>query len=130
MSKIDFFRGLSRFARTCRNTISRRITHAYGRISQTCQKKLSKNENIFWWCKKEYLFLWLNSWATFSEAQELKKHNEIANFARFLFSKCWKFQMDTRISKMPQACGFYLFVSRVIQQPRERIMFNPFFLFV
>ena len=56
MSRLDFFSRLSRFARTMRqNTLSRRITHAYGLISQTCQKNLSKIENIFWWLKKLFL---------------------------------------------------------------------------
>jgi len=72
----------------------------------------------------------LNSWATFAEAQKLKKHNEIANFAMFLLMKSRKFQIDTRIGKMPRLCGIYLFVSRVILEPHQRIMLSPRFSFV
>ena len=104
-----------------------RLLRVFEQLRQFFFKKIAQSENIFWWFKKEYIFLRLNSWVTFSETREAKKHNEIANFAMFLFSKCTKFQKDTRIGKMPQVCGFYLFVSRVIVQPRKRIMFNPFF---
>ena len=112
MSKIDFFSRLSRFAK--------RTYHLF-------QKKLSKNENIFWYSEKQYLLLRFNSWATFWEVCELKKHIEVASFAMFLLMKCWKFQSTIRISKNAAVCGFYLLVVRVIQQPHQRIMFNPLF---
>ena len=101
---------LSCFTRTCQNTLSRRITHAYGRISQASQKNLSKNENIFWWLKKLLLSLPLNSWAKFWETKngENGLNSEVCYV--LVDKKCKKFQTTTRISINAAAMRVCLFV--------------------
>ena len=106
-----------------------RLSRHLGWIGQTFFKKIS-SKNFFLLFFKKLVFLQFDSAASFSDAKELKKHNEIANFAMFLSLKSRKFQGTIRMSKVPQACGFYLLVLRVILEPQRRIMLSPRFSFV